>query len=615
MLNRIRNIIIAAILLLTAGSAFAQPSFKVNAPAVVAGGEVFSVSFTANSEVESFQGPAISGASVLAGPTKSFMHSTQIINGRRTTSNEVSYNYVLLAGESGQITIGPAKATIDGSTYVTKQQNVEIAGGAAATSDEGYGEADRQAERAQSSDDSGVSYGKADIFMRLSFNKNRVVKGEPLVATLKIYTRNDILGFEDIHFPIFNGFWSQEIETPQNITFVNEKVGDRIYSSAVLRKYMLIPQQTGDISVDPAELVVAVRVVNRQRRSRSFFDDFFDSDTSTQMKKRLTTGSQTIKVAALPADAPESFGGGVGKFGMNVRLTKDSVKSNEAASVVVEISGTGNLNLIEAPKVTFPNDFERYDVKTTNSFSNGAAGVSGKKTFEFPFIPRSEGDYTIPEISYSYFDTAQNRYVTLTNAHVNLRVSRGNAGSATTYVPSSDQRKVSNIDEDIRYITSSSPDLREKGKSLVGSWLFYFLAALSVAVYFIVRFLLVRRIALLGDVMRTRNRRASKVVRSRLRLAGSFLHQNKVQEFYEELHKALLGYVSDKLSIQFADMQRDTIGETLRAKGADEESIAGFLSLLEDCEMVRYSPDGAAGAMDAQYGKAADIISAFENKL
>lgn len=615
MLNRIRNIIISAILLLAAGSDFAQPSFKVNAPAVVAGGEVFSVSFTANSEVENFQGPSISGASVLAGPTKSFMHSTQITNGRRTTLNEVTYNYVLLAGESGQVTIGPAKATIDGNTYVTKQQNVEIASGAASMSEDSYREADRQPERAQDPADQGMSYGKADIFMKLSFNKNRVVKGEPLVATLKIYTRNDILGFEDIHFPIFNGFWSQEIETPQNITFLNEKVGDKIYSSAVLRKYMLIPQQTGDISVDPAELVVAVRVMNRQRRSRSFFDDFFDSDTSTQMKKKLTTGQQTIKVAALPADAPESFGGGVGKFGMSVRITKDSVKSNEAASLVVEIGGTGNLNLIEAPKVAFPNDFERYDVKTTNSFSNGAAGVSGKKTFEFPFIPRSEGDYMIPEISYSYFDVAQSRYVTLKSAPVSLKVSKGTSGSATAYIPSADQRKVSNIDEDIRYITNSRPDLRRRGKTLVGSWLFYLLAAISAALYFIVRYLLVRRRALLGDVMRTRNRKASKVVRSRLRLAGTFLHQNRVQEFYEELHKALLGYVSDKLSMQFADMQRDTIGETLRAKGVEEESIEGFLSLIEDCEMVRYSPDGAAGAMDAQYGKAADIISAFENKL
>ncbi len=613
MQKRVGYILIVLILCLTSSGAFAQHSFTVNAPAVVAGGEVFSVSFTANSDLDNFQGPAITGATVLAGPTQSYVRSTQIINGKRTSSKEITYNYVLQAGESGQVMVGPARATIDGTVYSTKQHNIDIVKGEHSAAAQGG-----SASAAPSGYDGGsedVSYGKADVFLRLSLSKNKVVKGEPLVATLKIYTKNNILGFEDIHFPVFNGFWSQEIETPQNIAFVREKVGERIYSSAVLRKYMLIPQQSGSLSIDPAELVTVVQVMSRPRRSRSIFDDFFDSDMSTQVKKKLTTGRHTISVSDLPANAPGSFGGGVGKLSMNVRITKDSVRSNEAASLIVELSGSGNLNLVEAPQIAFPSDFEKYDVKTTNSFTYGPDGVSGKKVFEFPFIPRSEGEYVIPEISYSYYDTDKRQYVTLTNTPVKLKVAKGSAAHSTVYAPSADKRKVSNIDEDIRYISNTLPNLSRGGGFMVCGWLFYALAAFAVAVYFALSRLLQKSIALKGDILRSRNKKANKVVRSRLRLAAGFMEQNKVQEFYGELHKALLGYVSDKLFMQFSDMQRDTIETALASHGAEENDIKDFISLLDDCEMVRYSPEGAAGAMDSQYKKAARIISAFEVRL
>lgn len=614
MLKKTGYILVALILCLTTSGAFAQHSFTVNAPAVVAGGEVFSVSFTANSDVSNFQGPTFTGATVLAGPTQSYVRSTQITNGRRTSSKEITYNYVLQANESGQVSIGPAKATIDGNIYSTRQHSIDIVkgessgqsqnGGSGASSD--YGNTGGDAE---------VSYDKADVFLRLSLNKTKVVKGEPLVATLKIYTRNNIMGFEDIHFPVFNGFWSQEIETHQNIAFVREKVGDRIYSSAVLRKYMLIPQQSGNLTIDAAELVTIVQVMSRPRRNRSIFDDFFDSDTSTQIKKKLTSGTHKVVVSNLPANAPESFGGGVGKFSMSARVTKDSLRSNEAASLIVELSGSGNLNLINAPEINFPNDFEKYDVKATNNFTNGADGVSGKKIFEFPFIPRSEGDYVIPEINYSYYDIDKKQYVTLTNPPIGMRVEKGNSAVSTSYVPSADKRKVSNIDEDIRYISNAAPKLSAQGNFMVGSWRYYVAVAFLIAAYFGLKRILEKRIALKGDVLRSRNKKANKVVRSRLRLAGTFLNQNKVQEFYEELHKALLGYVSDKLFMQFSDMQRDTIEETLKSHGVDENDIKDFISLLDDCEMVRYSPEGAAGAMDSQYKKAADVISAFEVRL
>src|SRR5574344_1195385 len=612
--------VVAAMLFVTvlSGNKAIAQSFVLNAPRVVGQNEQFTIAFSANGDVDNFNAPSISGASVLAGPSKSSYSSMQIINGRRSDSHEVTYTYVLQAGSSGTVRISSASANVGGRTFSTRPVNISIVAGASSQSSarqsSGYSGGGRQ----QADDDEGYSTpipsGKADVFMRLNLNKTKVVKGEPIIATLKIYTRSNITGFEDIKFPVFNGFWSQEIETPQNINFTREKVGNQIYSSAVLRKYMLLPQQTGKLTINPAELVCQVQVVSSQRRSRSLFDDFFDNDAYSLVKKKVTTGRATVYVSPLPGNAPASFGGGVGSFSMSARLTRQDIKSNEAASLIIDINGTGNLNLISAPAVTLPSDFEKYDVKTTNSFTNGASGASGKKTFEFPFIPRSEGKFTIPQIDYSYYDISQGRYVTLHAGPISVNVTKGTA-SNSSYIAAANQQQVSNIGEDIRYIVNGSPRLAKRGSFLIGSWLFYLILVLILAAFYGLYRYLKNLVAINGDILRSKNKRANKVAKSRLKLAQTYLGQNKVQEFYEELHKALLGYISDKLSIQFADMQRDTIESTLKEKKVGEDEIAGFMKLLDDCEMVLYSPEGAAGAMDAQYENGVKIISDLENKL
>ncbi|HNY04998.1 MAG TPA: BatD family protein [Candidatus Egerieousia sp.] len=619
---RILFTVIAAMFFVTvfSGNKAMAQSFVLNAPRVVGQNEQFTIAFSSNGDVDNFNAPSISGASVLAGPSKSSYSSMQIINGRRTDSHEVTYTYVLQAGSSGTVRISAASANVSGRSMSTRPVSISIVAGASSQSGQqssGYS-GGNSGSRQQADNDYGystpVSSGKADVFMRLDLNKTKVVKGEPIIATLKIYTRSNITGFEDIKFPVFNGFWSQEIETPQNINFTRERVGNQIYSSAVLRKYMLLPQQTGKLTINPAELVCQVQVVSSQRRSRNLFDDFFDSDAYSLVKKKVATGRATVYVSPLPGNAPASFGGGVGNFSMSARLTRQDIKSNEAASLIIDINGTGNLNLISAPAVTLPSDFEKYDVKTTNSFTNGASGASGKKTFEFPFIPRSEGKFTIPQIDYSYYDISQGRYVTLHAGPITVNVTKGTA-SNSSYVTAANQQQVSNIGEDIRYIANGSPRLAKKGSFLIVSWLFYFIFVLILAAFYGLYRYLKNLVAINGDILRSKNKRANKVAKSRLKLAQTYLGQNKVQEFYEELHKALLGYISDKLSIQFADMQRDTIESTLEEKKIGKDEITGFMKLLDDCEMVRYSPEGAAGAMDAQYENGVKIISDLENKL
>lgn len=604
--------------LLACTVSFAQ-SFTVSAPNVVEKDEIFKVVYTANADIEGFTTPTFTGLDLLAGPTSSRMTSTQIINGKRTDSYEVSYTLILRATATGVAKISAASAVINGKTYTTKGVDIEVVATNVSSSSSqtqqgvasgGYSQsADAAASRSSRGEIS-----SEDIFLRLSFSKSRVVKGEPIVATLKLYTKVPVAGFEDIKFPVFNGFWSQELETPQNINFVRENYNNQIYNSAVLRKYMLLPQQTGEITIEPSEMVCLIQI-RTSGGGRSIFDDFFDSYQT--VKKRLSTKAVKIHVAALPAGAPASFGGGVGEFSMKVKLNRDSLKAHEAGALTVEISGNGNLNLIETPHVELPADFEKYDVKTSNNYANGANGMSGKKIFEFPFIPRSEGLFEIPSVEYSYYSISSSKYVTLKSQPLSLKVLPGDniLQSSGTVIQGMNKQSVVNLGSDIRYIATSSADLVKKGVFFIGSLWFFIAVALIVIGWFLADKILSVRRKLRGDVKRTRNKRANKVAKMRLKQAQVYLAENLGAPFYEELHKALLGYIGDKLSIPFSQLQRDVISEQLQQKGVDQAFVSDFMQLLDNCEMARYSQDGGAVAMAEQYNKAIETISNLENRL
>lgn len=588
-------------------TAYAQ-NFTVDAPNVVEKDEIFRIVYTADAEVEEFTAPELSGLELLAGPMPSRMSSTNIVNGVRTDVFEINYTIMVRARQTGVATVSPASVTIDGKQYTSKALSIEVVAG---NSSGGSGGNGNGAQESNAPENGEVS--SEDIFLKLSFSKTRVVRGEPIVATLKLYTRVPIAGFEDVKFPVFNGFWSQELETPQNINFVRENYNNQVYSSAVLRRYILLPQQTGDLTVDPSYMVCQIQI-RTSGGSLSMFDSFFD--TYHTVRKRLSTPSSTIKVNPLPSGAPASFGGGVGDFTMEVNLSADSIRAHEAASLTVEINGSGNINLIETPFVELPQDFEKYDVKTDNSFSNGTSGLSGKKVFEFPFIPRSEGLFVIPPVKYSYYSIRQGRYITLESDTLKLKVlPNSNASSSAQVVSGVNKQSVVNLGSDIRYIFTSSADLARKDRFLIASW-YFAVAVIIIALLFLVADkVLKEREKLRGDVRRTRNRRANKVARNRLKLAQSYLAKGLQAPFYEELHKALLGYVSDKLSIQFAEMQRDAIIELLESRGIQAQERDELISLIDECEMARYSQQQSDGAMDGQYKRAIDIISTLENKL
>ena len=597
-----KRIFAALLLALVSAPAFAQPSIGVQAPNLVSVSEQFNVTFTIEGEKapKSFNWTQGEDFQLVWGPQKGSSSSISIINGKTTRSSQTTYTYVLLPKKTGTFTLAQAEAVIDGKTVRSKSTAVQVVADASSS---------RSSSSAQDQTPATGSVPAEDLFMRLTVSKSRAVVGETLSASLKLYQRTSLSGIEDARFPSFNGFWSQETQAPSNIEFHRESVGELIYNVALLRSWTLIPQQSGDITIDPAELVCQVAVRAPSSRTGSIFDSFFQDDYRT-VRKRLVTEPHTIHVSPLPGGAPSSFGGGVGKFSMSASLGRDSLRSHDASSLKVTVTGSGNVALLEAPRVSFPPDFEVYDVKSTDT----AQG----KTFEYPFIPRSHGDFVIGPVEYSYYDVSAGRYVTLSSPPMSLSVSRGSEqasyGDQTAIAPIY-RKDVKNLGSDVRYISTSLPDFSRKGSVFAGSLLFWLIALFIVLASGVVYFVLKARARLRADTALTRSRSATKMARRRLSRAQEYLARDVYAAFYEELHRTLVDYIADKFGMDMADMSKENIASRLAEGGVPPEACAEFTDLLDACEFARYSPSSDKDAMSAHFEKAVSVISIIDDSM
>ena len=600
-----KRIILLIWTLLSLVQANAQGQFTVEAPNVVATGERFRLVFTAtNLEPETFNAPEMENFMVLAGPTTSTMNRLEYINGRRTQSRSVSYTYILEAGTTGKFTIGEASVVADKVTYRTQPVTIEVIQGSSSP-----------AGTVREQDPvTGTEISDQDVFLRLDVSKRSVVKGEPLTATLKLFTRVNVSGAEDIRFPTFNGFWSQEVYAPQQIDWQRENVNGEIYQVATLRRYVLLPQQSGSIKIDPSEIVCVIQVRNT-RRGQSLLDEFFDSYQT--VRKRVLAPAVTVNVSELPAGAPGTFKGAVGKFSISAGIGKESVKAHDAVSVFITITGEGNINLLEAPRVTFPPDFEVYDAKITDNSRSTGGTFSGSKTFEYPVIPRSHGDFTIDPVEFSYYDINSKRYITIRSEPLQLKVERSTDLTApgASYTPGTHRRAVESLGRDIRYIRTAVPAWRSKGKYLTGSYLYFVVLILILAVTWIVYVVLNKRREHMSDVIRVRNSKANKIARIRLKTAGVLLKQQLFEAYYEELHRALWGYIADKLGLSQADCSRERITEMLRERNVETDLIQNYTDLIESCEYARYAPDPGQMEKERIFDMAVKAISKMEQAL
>ena len=612
--------IAALVAMLTVITGWAQSTIRVEVHNIVEVGERFNVVFVVEGEhaPSEFSWSPSDDFTLVWGPQKGTSTSVSMVNGKTTRSSQTSYTYILQAKKTGTFQLASARATVKGNEISSKAVQITVVEGGSDAAKQGQqgGSAQGGQSQQQGSRSGNVSTDTGELFMRLYLSKHDAMVGEPITATLKIYQRANLTGFEDARFPKFNGFWSQEVDTPQSIEFQREQVGDKMYNAAVLRRWVLIPQKAGTLTIEPSEIVCLVNVRTQRARTGSIFDDFFENDYVTQ-RQRVSTPAMNVKVTALPGGAPAGFSGAVGEYGVSAKLSKDALKTHDAASLVVTVTGKGNVSLVEAPKLDFPPDFEVYDVKATSATDK--SGTNGSKTFEYPFIPRSPGDFVLPPVRFSYYDVKNHRYATAMTDSLRLTVERGAAGAAQPVQDGAgtltvDRKGVKNLGEDIRFIKTKTSLSEDKG-FFVGKPAYWILVALlllgAAAVWLSLRKLAARR----ADVAGSRNRKATREALKRLKLAGSFLEKNLYTAFYEELHRALIGFIADKLTMDMADQSKENIAAALANRGVPAETVDAFTGLLDACEYARYAPDAGHEAMNAHYEQAVSVITAIDASM
>lgn len=590
-----------------AGLSFAQDvKLEVYAPSLVAVGEQFRLTYSINKQPTSLTPPEIKNFEILAGPSSSHSTSVQVINGKVSQSETISYTYILVANKEGKFAIDPATAVVSGQEIKSNPVTIEVIKQANSSQQQPQGQGDEPREQAQTRDD----LPNSELFVSVDVNRRSTYLGEPIVATLKIYTRVSIANFEDLKFPPFNGFWSQEIETISNIEFQRENVNGKIYNVGIIKKYLLFPQKNKNLEIDPFELVVLYQ--QRVNRSQSIFDDFFGSVET--YRKKLVSKPITINVMDLPANAPESFKGGVGHFKLEPSLDKKTVKTNEAITLKLKISGSGNIKLIDSPKIEFPEGFEVYDPKTTDKITTTADGASGYKLFEYVAIPRSPGNFTIPPIEFCYFDPSKAQYVTLKSQEYSIRVSSDGVDSGNVSVYGYGKEDIKFIGKDIRFIKTGKLGVKPYASAYIGSALFYLTIIFLMLCFGALIYLMSKHQKEMSNIMLIRNKKANKVARKRLQIAESHLKANNRDLFFEEVHKAMWGYLSDKLSIPVSNLTSDNARIELARDIADAD-IEEFMRIISVCEYARFAPASDNSEMSLLFSSAHELIMKFEQHI
>ena len=453
------------------------------------------------------------------------------------------------------------------------------------------------------------------MVLRVTADRRSVYKGQPILVTAKLYTRV-MASLESFKTPAFNGFWSQELNV-ENQRPRRETLNGKVYDAIVLRQFLLYPQQAGTLHIEQFDMTLIAQIVTQSRR-QSIFDDFFNGGPEVQeIRKKLTASPIRIEVKEFPSGAPASFNGAVGKFTMESQLPTGSITANSAANYTVKISGTGNLPLIQAPKLNLPNSFEQYNIKTTESLNSTTAGISGYRQFEYPFIARAEGTYPVEPIEFSYFNPDLARYVTLSSKTAEVIVlpdSTGGSVPSRGMVSGMNKEDIKILGQDIRFIKLGKAQLVSRDRIFMASPLYFVLLLLIAAAFVFSLVWLQKRIRESRNAALVRGKRANKVALQRLRAANGYMKADDRRRFFEEMLRALWGYMSDKLNIPVANLTKENVREELLKRGVSAELSARFIEIISECEYAQYSP-AVSGQMNDIYQGAVETISKFESVI
>ncbi|MDR0394777.1 MAG: BatD family protein [Tannerella sp.] len=588
-------------------------TFRGSAPPAVAMGMQFRIAYEVNvSNSKNLRLPPslTENFDLLMEPSFATSSSTQIINGKRTSSVSTTYTCILMPKKEGTFELEPATVKIGNSEYKSNAITIRVLppDQAAQTQQQGGG----AAQPSQQGGTSATSISDENIFLRMIISDRSVYEQEGFLVTFKLYTAYDVSGVDNVKFPEFEGFLAQDIELKDQ-QWIMDNYNGRNFNTFVMKQTVLYPQRPGKIEIGRGKIRAIIRVRNQNRR-RSLFESFFDYQ---DVAKEIFSQPATIDVKPLPTGKPASFSGAVGNYTMSSDINKTELKVNEAITIKLTIKGNGNIKLLKKPEVKFPNDFDEYDTKVTDSnIRVSATGASGTKTIEYIAVPGYAGDFEIPAILFSYFDPKTGAYNTLSTKPFNLHVEKGEGGSDAPVVSNyANRENVRFLGKDIRYIKVDKVHFISNKEIFFGSFL-YVMAYLMIAILFIVFFVIYRKqVKENSNIALVRTKKANKTAVKRLKQAEKLLKEDKEEAFYEEVLRALWGYLSDKLNMPQAELTKENVAVELTKYGVDETLSNEFLDIINICEFARYAPNRTSGAMDKLFAETIDAIGKMESTI
>ena len=581
--------------------------FTATAPDAVANGQTFQLVYSVNTSAKELRIPEISDFDIVAGPFQSKSSSTQIINGNITHSTSLRFTYTLLPKKEGSFSIPAATIIVDKQKYSSNTLTIKVL---PAEEDVNH------TNNAENTSSKNNAITNDNLFIRAIVSRKNVYEQEYVLVTYKIYTRIDLVNIDKVKFPDFKDFLVQEIELPKDKQFALENYNGKNYNTITLRQVLLYPQRAGSLNIDKMTCDAIVRVRNTGP-SRSIFDDFFDS--YQEIVKPISTNTEKIEVKTLPEGKPSGFSGAAGTFTLSSSINKKELSANESVTIKLKISGNGNIKLLKNPEVKFPADFEVYDPKVENNFTNTTSGVTGTKTIEYLAIPRHSGTFTIPPVEFSYFDTNSKTYKTLKSEAFSINVTKASSESENGDDPVvnnfTNKESVKVLGSDIRHISMNDFSLEKPSPFFFGTWGFALAYIIPLIIIAFIFWFFRKQAKENSDIIKVRNKKANKMARKRLRTAEKFLKEQKKEEFYSEVLKAIWGYLCDKLTIPQAQLNKDNVEVELRKYSLEESIIQDFIKILNECEFAQYAPGENIEARDNLFSDTMRMITLLEEQI
>ena len=599
-----------------------DPTLTVSAKKQVVVGERFQVVFESNAEGRNFQAPSFEGFNVVGGPFTSTSSSIQVVNGSMTRSTRISYTFAVQATREGTFRIGAASLTVDGNKVSSEPFEVKVLPDDGSSAASGGGASSNQGQAQQSTSDPQVS-GK-DLFLRCIPSKKSVCVGEQVVLTYKLYTKVPVSSVSVSKMPSYAGFWTKDIsDNSGKLKQSSEYVNGIEYTTAEIQKVIIVPQRSGNLTIDPMtmECIAQIRTERSSRRSmdpfEAFFNDPFFSNNITNVQKELSSQSLSIDVKALPENGkPDSFAGAVGNYKFTSSIDKEELSTNEAVTITFTVSGSGNIELLQMPEPVFPPDFEVYDPKISTNVDATSQGMTGTKKAEYLAIPRRAGSFSIQPVEFTFFNPSTGTYQTLLSEPYELSVRKGKDSDGDGGgVYASNQEDIKYLGSDVRHIMNDGAKLKPKHSGFFASSVYFAILLGLLVVFIALLFILKKRAEMAKDTAANRNRKADKVARGRLKNAYQHLKAKDQEKFYVEMSQALWGYIADKLGIERSKLSMDTVSETMKANNVPDELTQQFVDTLNSCEFARFAPGSAEEKMDDLYQRGIDVISKAEKVI